>query len=149
VGLASSRQRRIAGGSQRKAAASARWRGAPALFAVLTLVIQWLVLPLHHPAAAANDVQRFADLQAATGVAVSLCDPAPDGRSPHTPPTPCETACPLCQFAGQTALLLPDMPALPEARLSGPVALGTPSFADPPAPLRIEAARPRAPPFAV
>jgi hypothetical protein len=149
VELASSKQRRTAGGARRKAAASARWRGAPALIAVLTLVIQWLMLPLHHPAVAANASERLADLQAATSVAVSLCESAPAGRLRHAPLTSCQSACPLCQFAGQTALLLPEMPALPEARLSGPVALGTPSLADPPATFRRESARPRAPPFAV
>lgn len=129
-----------------------RWAAALPLIAALALLLQTLIIPLHAASTLGAKAAALAELSAAIGVDATLCAAAGDadpGRSAPDRNRDCSDTCPLCQFAGQAALIVPEAPSLPHARLTAPIEIGTAVAPDAPRFPFALAARPRAPPFAV
>jgi len=128
-----------------------------AIAAALALLVQLVVLPYHQalsapvaPSAASDIATVAAELKAVFGDAAALCVQSDDPGAPGAPSGDCDDHCPLCQFAAQaSALLAPDLPALPDRFDAACRALGV--RPEPGAlPLRpAHQHRARAPPFAV
>ena len=123
-----------------------RWSAAPALAAVLALVLQLFLLPAHHTAPSGVPTQA-AELTAIVGDGVAICSQADSsGSGPGAPYRSCDETCPLCRFAGQDALLAPQPPAILEFVFAAPQSLGEGWVAAPPHATLLLAASPRGPP---
>lgn len=127
---------------------------ALAIFAVISLVAQLLVIPYHQAlaiGATPADAATAAELRAIFGDAAALCVKGDRERTPVSPVGDCDDHCPFCRVAAHTASLTapPDGPALPApleaSRASVILAPQTGAFATCPT----KRSRARAPPFAI
>jgi hypothetical protein len=119
------------------------------LIAALALFLQTLFIPLHAASALGAKAAALAELSAAIGVDATLCAAPGDADPARSPPDrnrDCRDTCPLCQFAGQAALIVPEAPSLPHARLTAPIEIGRAVATDAPRFPFAPSAQPRAPP---
>jgi hypothetical protein len=142
---------RARSGGRTRGATRSRWKAAPPLIAALALFLQTLFIPLHTGTTLGAKASALAELSAALGADVSLCAMSGDAGLARSLPDGnryCSDGCPLCQFAGQADLVVPDAPSLPSATLTAPAEIGGAIAVDAPRLLYVVSAQPRAPPFA-
>ena len=122
------------------------WSAAPALAALLALVLQLFLQPAHQSAAHGVPAQA-AQLTAILGDGVAICSQADKPASgPGAPYRSCDDTCPSCRFAGQDALSPPEPPKILEFVYTAPQSLGEWWVVAPPHGTPFLAASPRGPP---
>ena len=116
--------------------------------AAVALFVQLLVLPAHHPETRPDLAAVAASLKATFGDAAVLCAQSDDATpsSPARQHASCNIACPLCQFAAQTALIDAPPPTLPERLALAGALLPPPADFAPARPNANRIAQPRGPP---